>query len=233
MHEVVNGMLDRKDKIKVPIGLIPGGTGNSLMHDLQALEPMVALDAILGGEKLAIDIIEVTCPDQKIFAFNIVGWGLPVSINSLAEKMRLLKGQRYNIATVWEIIKNPKWKVEITVDEELISGEYAFFLACNTQFSGNGMKVAPPAQLNDGWIDLIILKSGSRIALLQLFSKIFAGEHMSHPLIEHRQVKTFAIKPAVDTVLNIDGQVTGKTPFKARLLPHEIEIFVPSSYSNL
>ena len=40
MHEVVNGMLTRSDKKQIPIGLIPGGTGNSFMHDLELMDPV-------------------------------------------------------------------------------------------------------------------------------------------------------------------------------------------------
>ena len=34
MHEVINGLLKRKDKINLPIGNIPTGSGNSLLYDL-------------------------------------------------------------------------------------------------------------------------------------------------------------------------------------------------------
>ena len=42
MHEIINGMLKRDDKKTLPIGLITGGTGNSFMHDLNCLDPVLA-----------------------------------------------------------------------------------------------------------------------------------------------------------------------------------------------
>ena len=59
MHEVINGMMARTDKHKIPIGLITGGTGNSFMHDLDLLDPIDAVKTIIQGKKQAIDIIDL------------------------------------------------------------------------------------------------------------------------------------------------------------------------------
>ena len=59
MHEVINGMLTRHDKKQVPIGLIPGGTGNSFMHDLDMLNPIDAAKAITEGHIRPIDVMEI------------------------------------------------------------------------------------------------------------------------------------------------------------------------------
>ncbi len=42
MHESINGMYTREDGMRIPVGLIPAGTGNSLMHDFNCLDPSVA-----------------------------------------------------------------------------------------------------------------------------------------------------------------------------------------------
>ena len=60
MHEIINGMMLREDKSKIPIGLITGGTGNSFMHDLEMLDPIDAVKAVVGGKKQSIDIIDPT-----------------------------------------------------------------------------------------------------------------------------------------------------------------------------
>ena len=49
--EVVNGLLSRNDGVKIPIGMIPGGSGNSYMHDLGLTNPIDATNAIINGNK--------------------------------------------------------------------------------------------------------------------------------------------------------------------------------------
>ena len=46
LNEAINGLLSRKDRLKFPIGLITGGTGNSFMHDLDCLDPIEAANKI-------------------------------------------------------------------------------------------------------------------------------------------------------------------------------------------
>lgn len=227
MHEVINGMMDREDGMKIPIGLIPGGTGNSFMHDLNCLDPQSAIRIIKEGNLKAIDLAEIKMKDGIRHAYNIVGWGISVTINNLAEKWRKVGGQRYNLAALYEIFRNPKWPVKIILDDEIKEGSYSFFLACNNMYSGNGMKVAPKAILDDGLIDVILLKQASRLKLIGLFTKIFAGSHIDNPLIEYHQVRSFSIIPEEDTVLNIDGQVEGHTPIKVGVLPKAIQVFYP------
>ena len=228
MHEVINGMMARKDGIKLPIGLIPGGTGNSFMHDLDCLDPLKAINIIEKGKLKKIDLMKVNMPDKTCYAYNIVGWGISVTINNLAEKWRRVGGQRYNLAALYEIIQNRKWPVKITLDNEVVEGSFSFFLACNTMYSGNGMKVAPKAILDDGLIDVLILKQAPRHKLIGLFSKIFSGNHIHSPLMEYRHVRSFSIYPKKNSVLNIDGLVAGSTPIHASVLPKVIEVFYPA-----
>ena len=212
MHEVINGMLKRNDGRKLPIGLVTGGTGNSFMHDLDCLDPENAVKRILTGRLRPIDIAKVDANGEIIYGFNIVGWGMPTDINFLAEKMRWLGEQRYNVASIIEVMKGKQRLAKLIVDNNIVVGDFGFILGCNTIHTGKGMKMAPMAQLNDGLIDLIIAKKASRLKLLLLFPKLFSGAHVGDPLVEYRQVNQFSIIPQEDNLLNIDGEMIGSTP---------------------
>ncbi len=226
MHEVVNGMLTRNDGKKIPIGLITAGTGNSFMRDLDCLDPVVAAKRILTGRLRKLDIAKVDANGEVIYGFNIVGWGLPTDVNLLAEKLRWLGGQRYNVASIIEVIKNTRRLAKISIDGHMIAGDYGFIMGCNTIHSGNGMKVAPLAQIDDGLIDLLIVRKAGRLKLLSLFTKIFKGGHIGDPVVEYHQAKEFSIIPLVDHILNIDGELVGSTPIHVKMLPGDIEVLV-------
>jgi YegS/Rv2252/BmrU family lipid kinase len=226
MHEVVNGMLTRNDGKKIPIGLITAGTGNSFMRDLDCLDPVVAAKRILTGRLRKLDIAKVDANGEVIYGFNIVGWGLPTDVNLLAEKRRWLGGQRYNVASIIEVIKNTRRLAKISIDGHMIAGDYGFIMGCNTIHSGKGMKVAPLAQIDDGLIDLLIVRKAGRLKLLSLFTKIFKGGHIGDPVVEYHQAKEFSIIPLVDHILNIDGELVGSTPIHVKMLPRKIEVLV-------
>lgn len=226
MHEIVNGMLNREDKVRIPIGLIAGGTGNSFMHDVDALDPEVAARRILTGRLRPVDIAKVDANGVTIYGFNIVGWGMPTDITALAAKLKWLGSQCYNIASVVEVLRAKPRLARVTLDKQNIAGDYGFILGCNTIHTGTAMKMAPLAQTNDGLIDLIVVRKTGRLKMLYLFTKIFSGKHIGDPAVVYYQVKQFTIEPVENHPLNIDGEVIGCTPVKVKMLKGEIEVLV-------
>ena len=92
---------------------------------------------------------------------------------------------------------------------------------------GKGMKMAPKARLDDGLIDLIVIRAGaSRIRLLQVLPKLFDGSHINEPEVEYYQTSKFSLIPETDEILNIDGEIMGSTPIKVKMIPKAFEMFV-------
>ena len=58
-HEVVNGMLDRDDKVKIPVAFIPNGCGNNLCRGLGIMNLDLALEYLVKGECIKIDTVRV------------------------------------------------------------------------------------------------------------------------------------------------------------------------------
>ena len=58
-HEVVNGMLHRADKVRIPVGFIPNGSGNDTLRALGVTDIAKALDYIVKGEIIKFDLVKV------------------------------------------------------------------------------------------------------------------------------------------------------------------------------
>ena len=226
MHEIINGMLKRPDKRQLPIGLITGGTGNSFMHDLNCLDPVKAAKRIVTGRLRDIDVAKIDNNGNIRYGFNIVGWGMPTDITILAEKFRWLGGQRYNVASIIEVLKNKQRLAKVIIEGSIVIGDFVFVLGCNTIHTGKGMKMAPLAQINDGMIDLIIARKASRIKLLRLFPKLFSGKHIADPIVEYRHVREFSVVPLEDGTLNIDGEILGSTPLHVTIIHNAVSVLV-------
>ena len=226
MHELINGLMERSDNKMIHIGLITGGTGNSFMHDLNCLDPIEAVQRILTNQVRKIDIFKAETKERTFYGFNIIGWGMPTDINLLAEKMRWLGSQRYNIASVLEVLKYKSRLARIEIEGKMIDADFGFVIGCNTIHTGKGMKMAPHAKLDDGLLDLIIVKKAGRIKFLKMFPKIFTGKHIEDPIVEYQQVKKFCIYPERKNILNIDGELLGETPVVVEVIPKKIEVLV-------
>ncbi len=224
-HEAINGLLMRPDGKLIPLGLIPGGSGNSFLWGLGCTDPVDAAQRILNGKTMSIDVARIRMGTEIIYSFNIIGWGLVTAINDTAENFRWWPAQRYNLATVIELIKLKARKARLVIDDQEIDGDVSFLIACNTPYTGVGMKMAPKALLDDGKIDLVVVKSATRTQMMKLFPKVFDGSHIESELVDYYQAGHFELVPEEDDILDIDGELTGSTPIKVDMLRNAIDIF--------
>ena len=226
LHEITNGMLSRQDGQKIPIGIIPGGSGNSYMHDLGLTEPLKAAKAIIYGNTRRVDTACVEVNHVIKYAMNKVGWGLVTDVGNRAEQYRWLGTSRYTILSVVEVFLHKSRAAALCMPDGKIEDEFTFIIACNSIHIGKGMKMAPKAKLDDGLIDLVVVKAGvTRTRLLQVLPKLFDGTHINEPEVSYYQTSEFSLIPEQDEILNIDGEIMGSTPIKVKMIPNAIEIF--------
>ncbi len=227
LHEIINGMLSRHDGHKIPIGIIPGGSGNSYMHDLQLTDPLKAAKAIINGKTRTLDTAKVEVNHIIKYSNNMIGWGLVTDVGNQAEHFRWLGTNRYTILSVVEVLRHKSRPATLIMDDKKIEDEFIFIIACNSIHVGKGMKMAPKARLDDGLIDLIVIRSGvSRTRLLQVLPKLFDGSHINEPELEYYQTSQFSLIPETDEILNIDGEIMGSTPIQVNVIPKAFEMFV-------
>ena len=225
-HEVVNGLMLKKNKLKIPIGIIPGGSGNSFLYDIDDKNPLSIFKTILKFKKRKIDIIKVKTPNEIIYSINLVGWGLVTDIGESAEKFRWLGTSRYTIVSIAEIIKNKNRTASLLINNQVNNNTFTFIIACNTKYVGKGMFMAPNAKINDGLLDLIVVKGNlSRITLFKTLPKLFKGTHISDPNVSYHQVSNFSLKTKNNDLLNIDGELKGNTSIEVELIHNAIEVF--------
>ena len=224
-HEIVNGLMNRKDQKKIPIGIIPGGSGNSFLYDLYQ-DPLIALKEIINFKKRSIDIIEVKTKNKLLYSINLVGWGLITDVGQNAEKHRWLGTSRYTLISLIEIIKNKTRKAKLIINKKEYSNAFTFIIACNTKHIGKGMYMAPKANVSDGLLDLVIVRGNlSRTRLFKTLPKLFKGTHISDSNVSYHQVSNFSLITKDCNLLNIDGELKGETPIDVKVIPSAIEIF--------
>ena len=226
LFEVLNGMLSRSADDRIPISLIPNGTGNSFMKTVGVTEQDSAVKIVAGNSSRKIDVMKASCGQKDFFSLNLIGWGMATDISVFAEKLRAFGGQRYNIASFFEIIKNKRRIAKITIDGVKREGDFAFIIACNTKYVGKDMKMAPKAAIDDGLIDLIIVKKASSLKLFSVFPKLFDGSHVDHDACEYVHCKSFSIYPNDTGDLNIDGEIIGSSPVSVSLIKGGVELII-------
>ena len=224
MHEVVDGMLNRDDDSNIPIALLATGSGNSLLHDRGNTDIKTSLQKILEYKITNIDVLKVKTPKNIFYSLNLVGWGMVNDISIRAENNRWMGPMRYNISSIIEIFQCHPQYVDFKIDGHSYQGKYTFIIACNTIHVGKGMKMAPYAKLDDGKMDLIIIRDNfKKMKLLKMFPKIFNGSHIDDKIVDYKQAKEIKIIPKSDSTINIDGEIKGITPISIEVLPGKVK----------
>lgn len=191
----------------IPIGIIPGGSGNDLARSLGLpLDPKAALDNILNNEKSKIDIGYV---NGELF-LNIASTGLDAAVVKGAKKYKVkYKGNMaYTISLIENLIKFKKKEIEIEIDGKVIK-EKAYLVAVgNGKTYGGGFNVLPMAELDDGYFHICIVKKATKLALLIVFPSILFSKHtVFKRYVSIYKGKKVKITTKEELYLNVDGEL--------------------------
>ncbi|KAI8341314.1 ATP-NAD kinase-like domain-containing protein [Chlamydoabsidia padenii] len=138
IHEVINGFLQRpldarKAIRKLPLGVIPGGTGNALsiclLGEKPGFDPMMAALQIIKGRPLALDLCSVTYDDHRYFSFLSQNYGITSYADLGTEHMRWMGDGRTVLGVLKEIISGNSYGMEAAIqivedNKEIILKQY-------------------------------------------------------------------------------------------------------------
>ena len=232
ISEIITGLFKREDSFSssIPLSIVPAGSGNSQANDMQVTDYLDALQRLIDGRLRKMDIGKVTFfvdgQEQVRYTHNLVGWGLGVDANILAEKMRFLGPMRYDIGSLISILRGKVRKAKCYVDGNLIDSSFIILLIQNTKTGGDRLTLAPMAHVDDGKMDLGVIYHISRFQVLKLFNQLKAsGSHVWNANVEYYRFKNLIIETDEPTAINVDGENLGTTPLEINVLPSALKVF--------
>ena len=92
------------------------------------------------------------------------------------------------------------------------------------------MQQTPNALVDDGLMDLTIIRKMSKLRVLRNFKLLYSGNIYSNPKVIFTRAKEIEISTIPETRIEIDGEAVGFSPFTFELVPHSIRVVVGTSY---
>jgi len=227
LFEVLNGLYAHPMEKRIPLGLVPVGTGNAFARDLGLMpgDWQNGIDIIAGGRLRRVDVGRVTLPGDSFHFLNIIGAGLPVDAMKTVGKLKFIGNSAYTLATLWQVLKLRTYPLSLEIDGETLEQESMFVEISNTRYTGTSFLIAPEAVLDDGLLDLTLVRSASRARLLRLFPTIYKGRHVHYPEVFCRRAREVRITAPEGLVLAPDGELRGITPATITCLERDLQIF--------
>lgn len=226
LFEVINGYYKNQSKSKPPIGVLPIGTGNAFVRDmdLHHHDWKPALDIIAAGKTHRCDVGQFQMDGESWYFLNILGLGLVADIGETALKMKFLGNIAYTLGSLYRILNLKTYGVQLEIDGEKIDRENVFIEISNTRYTANFL-MAPKAVNDDGKLDVTLLGPKGRIGLLRSFPKILTGDHIHMKEVETFQARQIKITTSIPKILTPDGELMGSTPIEITCLKQAIAVF--------
>jgi diacylglycerol kinase (ATP) len=229
LFEVLNGYMRNPGSHRPALGLIPNGTGNAFMKELGLRESdwRRAIDIIARNQARSVDVGRLQAQGQAWYFINIVGMGFIAEIAATAARLKWLGNFAYTLAVLLRLPWLKAQTLSLDIDGKSIEHEGVFVEVANSSYTGTTFLIAPRARLDDGLLDVVLLKRISRIGLLRLFRTVFDGSHIRNPHVEYLQVRSITVTETVAGQLVPDGEILGKSPARFDCLPAAIRFLWP------
>ena len=206
----------------IPLGIIPAGTGNDVARyfDLPRKDPLAAADRVIAFRPRTIDLAR--CGTK--FFVTVLAAGFDAIVNERANRMTWPRGQmRYNLATVAELRVFEPLPYTLEVDGTTHRLDAMLVAVGNGPSFGGGLRITEGAVLDDGLLDVVIIRPMSKTSLIRTYPKLFKGSHVTHPQYEHHLARTVTVA-APDIVAYADGERFGALPLTIECAPGALSV---------
>lgn len=238
LNEVLRGALPYAG---AEVACVPCGSGNDFVRAFGDKAPFLDIRAQINGTAMPIDLMEV---DGGICA-AITSTGLDAEVAYNIPKYRripLLGGSMaYNISIVEKLLKPLGKQLSITIDGREQRGRFLIAAVCNARHYGGGYNAAPYATLDDGMLDVILVKKISRLLIASIIGKYKKGIHLQQgavaPALQkymtYVRAREVLIQPlgTEPFILNVDGECGPAPRLYARVLPGAARFVLPVGVS--
>ncbi len=226
IHEVVNGLLRGRPEQPPALGVIPVGTANDFCRAVAVpLDPVAAARVLLNGVGRRIDLGLV---NERYFA-TISGVGFDAEVANLVNHWpRWFPGPLTYVAGILKmLVTYSPVQAHITIDGHERRLRIFLLAAGNSAWYGGGMYMCPHARIDDGKLAVILAKDLGKLETLLVLPKVFSGNHLSHPKVEHMTASQVHVESVFPLAIHADGESVGQVPATFRAVPQALEVVVP------
>ncbi len=237
LNELFSGAYQHKN---AEVASVPCGSGNDFVRTFGEVNQFLDIEDQIKGQAVDIDLMQVN--DGVSAAITSTGLDAEVAYNiPKYRRFPMLGGtMAYNISIIERVLKPLGKELRVTIDGE-VAEEDNFLIAtvCNGKTYGGGYIAAPMADVQDGTLEVILVKKVSRLKIAAIIGKYKNGRHIKNgkvdprynKVIKYYRAKEVKIEPIGDEpfILNVDGECGPDNILDVKVLPQSARFVLPAS----
>ena len=234
LHEVADGAYGRSN---VAIGCIPCGTGNDFVRVFGVERDFLSSKSILDVKEIEMDLIKT--PDG--IAMNICSAGIDAAVAHRVQKYKKIpffKGETaYRMSVVENLLRHLGDEMTVQVDGEVFSGEFLMATIANGTTYGGGFVAAPLAEIDDGLLEVTLIKKMPLTRVVKVLPAFQKGQHFTgdevtesmQDIIIYRRAKEVSLHGVRPFIVNADGETYPRTDYELSILPKAMRFLIPQT----
>jgi diacylglycerol kinase (ATP) len=235
INEVVNGFFDGDRLIAsdATLGIIPVGTGSDFRRSINVPADVKAASALLQTAPIRrIDVMRVryttlNAANATRYSINVTSFGMGAAVAASASRSSKMLGGKiaFLIATGMIGLGYRGKRVTLQLDDQAAVESVVTNVAVgNGQYHGAGMWVCPRAALDDGLLDVTVIRYMNVWQIARSIRRLYNGKIYSHPDVEAYRAARLRADCSEETLIEIDGESLGKLPVEIEVMPGAIRI---------
>ena len=240
-NEIINSFFKDKKILRddCSFGILPMGTGSDFSRTINMPhQEKLALQILREGKKIWCDIGHVKFlkfgQEEERYFLNAFSFG----ITGVSAKLIHEKGYKKNKFTYFtkgleSLFQYKPQNIELySKSEKLFQGPVILVAVTNGRYFAAGMKIAPDANLQNGLLDIILVKNQSKLALLKKFLSLYHGTHIDGDKV--KLIRRDEIKATSNEIVfsECDGEESSQLPFEATCLKKVLPLIIPRGLFN-
>lgn len=235
LYDVLNGCIGYDNVI---LAHMPIGTGNDFIKYFgsRAKSDFLNLEELMNGTAVEVDVLKI----NDKYSINIANIGLDAMVAYNASKFKklpLIKSQSaYKISLAYSFFTSTSHSMKIKVDGvEEKEDCFTFVVAANAKYYGGNYCAAPFANIQDGFMDVILIPKISRLKILRLMDIYEKGEHLNgkyDDIVHYRKARKIEIISDHQLEVCLEGEISSFHNPVIEIADQKIKLLVPQKYTK-
>lgn len=235
VSEVASGLMQRRAAAAAPepaLGIAPFGTGNDVAQLAGTAGDEAFLGAVAAGLERRYDVISVRCRgnDGEVWRaallFAAVGFASEL-LRLTTPRVKRVFGAKlcYSVGFFRALFSYRAPMIHAKTSDVEVRERMLVAVAANSPHAGGGMmQVGPGARMDDGVMNLSLIRQATRFEAAVQFPRLLRGTHVGHPKVRYFTDRRIEIGAEPEVEVAIDGDLIGRTPATFEVLPGALRI---------